>query len=92
MDFIKIVFDQFLETGKCASVKELATFSGDKEQDVRRAARKHFDGISTDVTSQDEYRISYSNHYKCITTGMHKVVVYAPSKEYLRKIILGETK
>lgn len=82
------VTEHYLETGKAADTSQLSerlTWSAAK---VRRVLADGLDG----VWSEDERRASYSRNYRSEQSGTHRVVVYGPTLDHLRSLLLEARK
>jgi hypothetical protein len=76
----------FLADGKDHSAQELADHLGCTVSVVRtilRDARGCVDGLR----AAEDHRPSHSRNYRGMETGSHKVWVYGPTRETLRKML-----
>jgi hypothetical protein len=80
------VVNIYLETGAeltCAEIAEKGLWPVGK---VRAAMNRHH-GCLPGLVANEEHRPSHSKNYPGMTTGSHKVWVYAPTREHLRQMI-----
>lgn len=81
--------DFFLETGKPARYADIAAKLGVSERKVRDAIRKDFWFVS----GCDYHEVSvatYSKDYPSMQHGSSKAAAYMPTRETLRKLIIGK--
>ena len=86
---VNAVVELLLATGKDATVKEIAEKLQWSENVVRATLRDAPGGCPNELDWSEDTRPSYSRNYRNMESGVHKVNVYAPSRQTLRKLILA---
>ena len=81
------VFSHYIETKKAMTIKEIAEAMAMKESWVRRYIHDSRPGkggmVPDGIAFSDDYRATYSKDYPDMQTGMCKVTVYEPTKDYI---------
>jgi len=81
-----VVVDAFLDDGRDHTIKELAVSLGVTEAVCRRAVELL---PGTEIRCSQEMRTSYSKSFRGMESGVHRVWVYGPTREYLRERLLA---
>jgi hypothetical protein len=85
MDGLRAVFDHYLKTGKPVTAKEAAPMLGVSEQKARKMLQAACE--TWRWRPDTELRDTHSRDYPMMNWRTHKVAVYEPSKEALRKML-----
>ena len=76
----------FVRDGRDLTVPEIAAELGWTESKVRRVLAKAH-GCVPGLACSQEHRPSYSKSYRGMQSGTHRVWVYGPTRETLRKAL-----
>lgn len=84
----ELITNAYIADGKDHTVAELAEFGNVSQAAIRKAltACNYF---IPNVCFSTEMRASYSKDYPAFQSGSHKVVVYGPTREHLRTLLMA---
>ena len=85
----RFVLDRFLETGHDSTIAQIAEAVGVAQSSVRKAFATHT-SISplSDLVYSRESRDSFSRNYPSMTSGVHMVAVYGPTRRMLARVVV----
>ncbi len=84
-DIYETILHKYLAEGCKMTAKEIATQTKHSEATVRRYLNDGA-GDLKEIANRESGRTSYSKAYRGMASGAHKVQVYTPSRELLRRL------